>query len=103
MEINYEISQCNQILPIDPVFSNWVNVNKKVSITNCPVNSKSFKAIFLFEIQKLKILKKKRVSFCFSFIGFITLFQLSVGYVCFNGLPAKTLLLSRIDSLYEAT
>ena len=63
MEINYEISQCNQILPIDPVFSNWVNVNKKVSITNCPVNSKSFKAIFLFEIQKLKILKKNESVF----------------------------------------
>ena len=39
-------------------------------------------SIFFFEIQKLKIFeKKKQVSFCFRFIAFITLFQLSVGYV----------------------
>ena len=32
MEINYQISQQNKTLLNDPVFSNWVNINKKVSI-----------------------------------------------------------------------
>ena len=35
--------------PIDPVFSNWVNFIRKLSINDCSWNSKSFKAIF-FEI-----------------------------------------------------
>ena len=59
-----------KVSPIDPVFSNWVNVNIKVSIINCSTNSKSFKAIYFF-----------RSRFFFSFLLFITLFQLSVGYV----------------------
>ena len=34
-----------KVLPIDPVFSNWVNFYKKVSIINCYTASKSFTAI----------------------------------------------------------
>ena len=46
-----------KVLPIYPVFSNWVSFNKKVSAINCSTNSKSFISIyFFFEIQKLKIL-----------------------------------------------
>ena len=50
-----------KVLRIDPVFSNWVNFNKKVPIINCSLNSKSFKAIcfFFFQIQKLKVFEKK--------------------------------------------
>ena len=33
-----------KIIAIDPVFSNWVNFNKKVFIINGSANSKSFKA-----------------------------------------------------------
>ena len=53
-----------KVLRIDPVFSNWVNFNKKVSIINCSTNSKSFKAICFFssKIQKLKVFEKN-VSF----------------------------------------
>ena len=51
-----------KVLPLDSVFSNWVNFNEKRSIIYCSTNSKSFKAIyFFFEIQKLKILKNKSV------------------------------------------
>ena len=46
MEINYLPSEI-KVLPIDPVFSNWVNFNK-VSIINCSTNPKSFKAIYFF-------------------------------------------------------
>ena len=71
-------------MPIDPVFSNLVNFNKKVSIRKCSKNSKSFAlrpSIFFFESQKFQIFEQKKVSFCFSFIAFIALFQQSVGYV----------------------
>ena len=54
-----------EILPFDPVFSNLVNFNKKVSIINCSTISKSFKAI----------------GFSFRFLAFITFCQLLVGYV----------------------
>ena len=48
-----------KVLPIDPVFSIWVNFNKKVSIINCSTNSKSFRpSVFFFEIQKLKSFEK---------------------------------------------
>ena len=60
-------------MPTDPVFSNWDNFNKKVSILNCSRNSNSLRT-FIFS-SKLK----KKVSF--SFLVFFTLFQLSVGYV----------------------
>ena len=53
-----------KVLRIDPVFSNWVNFNKNVSIINCSTNSKSCKAIYFFR-----------------FLAFNTLFQLLVGYV----------------------
>ena len=32
MEINYQISQRNKILPNDPVMSNWVNFNNNCSL-----------------------------------------------------------------------
>ena len=48
MERNNQISQRNKSLRIDPVFSNWVNFNKKVSRLNCFANSNSFKAIYFF-------------------------------------------------------
>ena len=67
MEMNYRISQRNKVLPIDPVFSNWVNFNKKVSILNCSTNSKSFKAICFF-------LRSSKVDIFFSFLAFITVF-----------------------------
>ena len=70
-----------KVLPIDPVFSNWVNFHKKVSIINISTNSKSVWQFIFFEIQKLKVCEKKTSQFCFSFLAFITLFQLSVGYV----------------------
>ena len=46
MENNYQISHEIKVLPIDPVFPDWVNFNKKVSIINCSKNSKSFKATY---------------------------------------------------------
>ena len=47
MENNYQISQRNKSLVIDPVFSNWVNFNKKVSIINKLLYKfKDFKAIY---------------------------------------------------------
>ena len=45
LEIKYQISQRNKFLPIDTVFSNWFDFNKKVSIINRSTISKSFKAI----------------------------------------------------------
>ena len=39
MENNYQISQRNIFDRIDPILSNWVNFNKKVSIVNCSTNS----------------------------------------------------------------
>ena len=36
------------VVPIDPVFSNWLNLNIKVSIINCSTNSKSCKANYFF-------------------------------------------------------
>ena len=44
IRVNSEI----KVLPIDPVFSNWVNFNKKLSIINCSKKSKSFEAIRFF-------------------------------------------------------
>ena len=64
-----------KVLPIDPVFSNWVNFNIKVFITNGFTNSKNFKAIyFFFEIQKLKIFEIKSFFFQFSCVHYF--FQL---------------------------
>ena len=45
-----------KVIRIDPVFSNYVNFNKKVFIVNCA--TKSFKAIYFFKVQKLKALEK---------------------------------------------
>ena len=52
-----------------------------MSIINCSRNSKSFKAVFFFlEIQKLSFF----LAFIDSFtdMRYLTLFQLSIGYVC---------------------
>ena len=48
------------VLPIDPVFSNWANFNKKASIINCSTNSKELQGhlFCFFEIQKFKALEK---------------------------------------------
>ena len=79
MEFNYQISQLNKVLPIDPVFSNWVNFNKNVH-HKLFYKFKSLKAdFFFFEFKKLKVFET--TSFLFSFLVFITFFQLSVGYV----------------------
>ena len=43
-----------KILPIDPILSNWVNFNNKMSLINCSSNSKSFKAIYLFRNSKVE-------------------------------------------------
>ena len=68
MEINYQISQWNKNFPIDPVFSNWVNLNKKVSIIVCST-IKSFKVIFFS--SKIKswryFWRKKTCQFLFQF------------------------------------
>ena len=45
MEFNNQIFHYNKNLPIDPVFSNWVNFIRNVSIISCGRNLKSFKAI----------------------------------------------------------
>ena len=42
----YQISQRVKALYIDPVFSNWVYLIKKVSILNCCRNTKNFKGIY---------------------------------------------------------
>ena len=63
------------VVPIDPVFSNWLNLNIKVSIINCSTNSKSCKANYFF--------LRNSSRFFFSFLAFITLFQLFVGFVYF--------------------
>ena len=39
------LTQLEKTLPIDPVFSSWVNVIKKVSIIKCSRNFKSLKGI----------------------------------------------------------
>ena len=56
-----------QVLPIDPVFSNWVNFNKKVSMINFSTNSENFKAIFFSKFKRYKFLKKKTCQFLFQF------------------------------------
>ena len=60
-----------KVLPIESVFSIWVNFNTKAFITIFSTNSKKL----IFEIQKLKIFEKTN-PFFFSFFAFITLFQL---------------------------
>ena len=50
-------------LPIDPVFSNWVDFIEKVLIINCSRNSKSLKSNFFFETRKLKVFQKKKQFF----------------------------------------
>ena len=59
MEFNFKISSRIKILPIDPLFSSWVNVIKKAPIINRSRNSNSLKGIsFFFEIRKLRFFKK---------------------------------------------
>ena len=46
---SFQISQQKKyILPIDPVFSSWVNFLKKLPIINFSSNSKSLKGIIYF-------------------------------------------------------
>ena len=81
MENNYQIISKIKVLPIDTVISHWVSFNKKTSMIYCYTNSKSSKAIYLF-LRNSKVedfLKNK--SLFFSFLVFVNLFQLSVGYV----------------------
>ena len=48
-----------KVLPIDPVFSIWVNFNIKVSIIKCLQIQRALRpSIFFLEIQKLKIFEK---------------------------------------------
>ena len=77
-----------KILPIDPVFSNWVKFKKKVSIIIYSTNLKSFKAIYFFspKFKSWSFLKKKQGSFFFQFLCIHILIQLSVGYVFHNRL-----------------
>ena len=69
-------------MPIYPVFSNWVNFSKKWSVINLFFYKFKELSIHLF-FSKFKSFLKKQVSFFFNFLAFITLFQLSVGYVFF--------------------
>ena len=39
VEFNFQISSGIKILPVDPVFSNWINVIRKVPDINCSRNS----------------------------------------------------------------
>ena len=70
-------------------FTYWSSFLKLDRLTffkmNCSINSKSFKVIYFFEIQKLVFFKSKTFSnqikvifFCLP--AFIDLFQLSIGY-----------------------
>ena len=59
-----------KVLPIDPVFSNWVNFIK-MSMTNCSTNSKSFQAVYFF--RNSIVFEKKTSQFFFSFLAFFTL------------------------------
>ena len=43
---------------MDPVFSNWVHIIKRVLIINRSRNSKSLKGIEFFEIQKMRFFNK---------------------------------------------
>ena len=52
-----------KVLSIDPAFSNWFFIKK-------------------FSMVKLEFFYNKPLSMCFCFFAYITLFQLSVGYVC---------------------
>ena len=64
MEINYQIFQRN-VLPIDPVFSNWVNFNKKSAIINCSTNSMNLRLSVFFRNSKVEgfFVQKKHASF----------------------------------------
>ena len=71
-----------KFLPNDPVCSNWVKFNKKVSIINCFTNSKSFRAIyFFFEFHKLKVFEKTS-QFLFQF-PFVHYSFPTVSWLCF--------------------
>ena len=101
-----------KILPVNLVFSSWVNAIKKVPIINRSRNSKSLKGIYFFEIGKLIFfpqsvfvylrlllfsnlrlavleLFQKISDFIYVYVRSLTLFQLSVGYVLnFNRRPS---------------
>ena len=61
-------------IPIDPVFSNGVNLIRKVFFMNCSTNLKSFEAIYFFLRNSKRKFKKTQVVFFFIFLAFITLF-----------------------------
>ena len=84
MEFVIQISQRNKNYFIDPVFANWVNLIKKVSIINCSGNSKSFKAIYflLFNSKVEVVAKNDRFSFLFLCVHL--LFSNSVDNVFFT-------------------
>ena len=53
VEFNFEISCGIRILPVGPVFSNWVSIIIKMTVINCSRKSKSLKGIyFFFEIRR---------------------------------------------------
>ena len=81
MEIDFQNPHSEmKVIGNDTVFSNWVNVNKKVPILNSTTMSKSLEVIYcFFDNQNLRALEKTS-QFFFRFISFITFIQLSVGY-----------------------
>ena len=69
------------MLPVDPVFSSWVNVIKKAPVINLSRNSKSLKGIhFFFETGKLIFLKSNSVFFLFTCVYYSFLI---VSWRCF--------------------
>ena len=58
VDFNFQIFQRNKFFSNFPVFSNWVNFIKKVSIIHCSWSSKIFKAIYFpLEISKVVIFR----------------------------------------------
>ena len=67
-------------LPIDLIFSTWLNVIKKRQSYVVLVIQKALRAsIFFFETRKFRFFKKVGLFLCL--FAFITLFQSSIGYV----------------------
>ena len=64
-------------LPVNSVFTSWVNVFKKVAIVFR--SAKSLKGIFFLCSSKVEIFSTKLVFLCL--LAFVTLFQSSIGFV----------------------
>ena len=82
MEINYPIFRRNKSLPMDSVFSDWVNINKKESFKTPSTISISLNAFYFFlRNSKVEGFRNTR-SFFFQFPSLITLFHVS--WLCYQ-------------------